>query len=68
MAELDENNVSATSPELINDAVAMTELLSFPANTPSSSAKSACDPPSTSARQLLKDRLFIGNLHPTVDE
>ncbi|GAW07824.1 RNA-binding domain-containing protein [Lentinula edodes] len=68
MAELDENNVSVTSPELINDTVAMTELLSFPANTPSSSAKSACDPPSTSARQLLRDRLFIGNLHPTVDE
>ncbi|KAE9397286.1 RNA-binding domain-containing protein [Gymnopus androsaceus JB14] len=52
----------------------MSNLLSYPTNESASSSSSNDTPisvPSTSSsssRQPLKDRLFIGNLHPSVDE
>ncbi|KAJ4474425.1 hypothetical protein J3R30DRAFT_677396 [Lentinula aciculospora] len=54
----------------MNDTASMTGLLSFPASDPSSSAEilGHTSPIPSSSRQLLRDRLFIGNLHPTVDE
>ncbi|RDB26809.1 putative RNA-binding protein 18 [Hypsizygus marmoreus] len=43
------------------------EHLSFPSTAPESQAESSTTPAAQS-RQLLKDRLYIGNLHPSVDE
>jgi hypothetical protein len=37
--------------------------LSFPSNEPSTSTT-----PSSAPRHVLKDRLYVGNLHPSVDE
>ncbi|KAJ3770101.1 hypothetical protein FB446DRAFT_647536 [Lentinula raphanica] len=49
----------------------MSGLLSFPSSEPSHTLKANSDSnhsSSSSSRHLLKDRLFIGNLPPTVDE
>lgn len=74
----DEDDVSMTSPELLSgtapiNAITMANLLSYPTDELVScrSNDSPISIPSTSSsssRQLLKDRLFIGNLNPTVDE
>ncbi|KAJ3740094.1 hypothetical protein DFH05DRAFT_1510259 [Lentinula detonsa] len=68
MASLDE--LSDSSPGVLNDTVSMTGLLSFPASDHSSSKEisSSEHPTLSSSRHLLRDRLFIGNLPPTVDE
>ncbi|KAF9070660.1 hypothetical protein BDP27DRAFT_1292181 [Rhodocollybia butyracea] len=58
-----DDDVNLTSPELLTTPE-VSELLSFPTNTHVSPVPSS----SSSSRQLLKDRLFIGNLHPSVDE
>jgi hypothetical protein len=45
-----------------------TSLITYPSSDPNPSASSSTVPPSSASRQLLKDRLYIGNLHPSVDE
>ncbi|KAF8234504.1 hypothetical protein L208DRAFT_1393891 [Tricholoma matsutake] len=42
------------------------EHLSFPASSNEHAEQSSIQP--QQSRQVLKDRLYIGNLHPTVDE
>ena len=41
------------------------QFISYPAATPSPPLSPAVPPPPA---QVLKDRLYVGNLHPTVDE
>jgi len=41
--------------------------LSYPSIEPEPSPSTSLDPPHP-PRELLKNRLYVGNLHPTVDE
>jgi len=60
------SNVLPTSSQTQSDAVDIDQHLSYPSFVEETGESST--PTVQQPRQVLKDRLYIGNLHPTIDE
>ncbi|KAI0795094.1 hypothetical protein C8Q75DRAFT_526964 [Abortiporus biennis] len=60
--------VQSDSHQSPKSVVSETTHLSFPSAATVSTSDTHPPPSTSQPRQLLKDRLYVGNLHPTVDE
>jgi len=60
-------SVSCSALRFLAQPILMSSHLSYPSLEPEPSPSTSLDPPQP-PRELLKNRLYVGNLHPTVDE